>query len=66
MAQIAVFEHPLNDFSSMNPKIYEGIIKPKVLDLIKEHVQSMFNEMEASFVKIQTNISLMKDNKSET
>ena len=26
----------------------------------------MFNEMEGSFVKIQTIISLMKDNKSET
>ena len=66
MVQIAVFEHPLNNFSTMDPKIYEGIIKPKVLDMIKEYVQTMFNEMEGSFMKIQTNISLMKENKSET
>jgi hypothetical protein len=66
MVQIAVFEHPLNNFETMDPKIYKGIIKPKVLDMIKDYVQVMFNEMEGSFMKIQTNISLMKENKSET
>ena len=66
MVQIAVFEHPLNNFEAMDPKIYDGIVKPKVLNMIREYVQTMFNEMEGSFMKIQTNISLMKENKSET
>ena len=34
MIQIAVFEHPMNDFEGMDEKIYQGMIMPKVKDII--------------------------------
>ena len=49
----------------MDPKIYEGIIKPKVIDLIKEYVQNMFQDMEKSFILIQTIISEMREHKAD-
>jgi hypothetical protein len=42
MIYIALVEHPLNDFSSMDQRIFEGIIKPKVLEMIKNDVQGLF------------------------
>ncbi len=38
MIQIAVFEHPMNNLESIDEKIYQGIIKPKVIDLVKDYV----------------------------
>jgi hypothetical protein len=42
MKYIALVEHPLNDFNSMDERIFQGIIKPQVLDMIKNDVQGLF------------------------
>jgi hypothetical protein len=46
MLYIAIVEHPLNDFESMDQKIFLGIIKPQVIDYIKDDVQMVFGELE--------------------
>ena len=38
MVYIAIVEHPMNDFDSMDPKIFHGIIRPQVIDYIKNDV----------------------------
>lgn len=65
MIQIAVFEHPMNDFESMDEKIYKGLVKPSVIDTVKDYVQIMFAEMEETFVEIQLIIAGMKENKAD-
>jgi hypothetical protein len=52
MIYIAVIEHPLNDFENMDPGIFEGIIKPKVIDAIKNDIQLSFGDVEQSFCDI--------------
>jgi hypothetical protein len=49
MVYISVIEHPFNDFESMDPKIFDGIIKPKVIDSIKNDIQVSFGDVEQSF-----------------
>ena len=46
MIYITVIEHPLNDFKSMDPKIFDGILKPKVIDAIKNDIQVCFGDVE--------------------
>ena len=65
MTYIALVEHPLNNFTSMDQRIFEGIIKPKVLDMIKNDVQGLFEEIEQNLQSVATSTQQMKANKSE-
>ena len=56
MTYIALVEHPLNDFNSMDQRIFEGIIKPKVLKMIKNDVQGLFEQIEQN---LQSEASLI-------
>ena len=65
MIQIALFEHPMNDFAGMDQKIYEGLIKDKVINHIRDYVENMFGELEGYFVDIGNMLTEMKENKSD-
>lgn len=56
MNYIALVEHPLNDFTSMDQRIFEGITKPKVLEMIKNDVQGLFEEIEQNLQKVASTI----------
>jgi len=64
MIYIAVVEHPLNDFKSMDPRIFLGIIKPMVIDPIKNDVQTIFGEIEQNLQLLSTIVTQMRENKS--
>lgn len=65
MIYIAVIEHPLNDFDAMDPKIFDGIIKPKVIDQIKNEIQMSFGEVEQSFQIVQDLLIQMKQSSQD-
>jgi len=50
----------------MDPKIYEGFIKPQVIEFVKDHVEQIFAEMEGLFVEISNCVGAMKDNKTDS
>lgn len=49
MMFIAVIEHPMNDFTSVDPAIYDNFMKPNVIDVVRKEVQQSFVDVEQSF-----------------
>lgn len=66
MLYIAIVEHPLNDFESMDQKILNGIIKPQVIDYIKYDVQMVFGELEQNMQSVFDLLVQLKSNKANT
>lgn len=66
MLYISIVEHPLNDFESMDQKIFNGIIKPQVIDYIKNDVQMVFGELEQNMQSVFDLLVQLKSNKANT
>mmetsp|Transcript_6794 Transcript_6794/g.11430 ORF Transcript_6794/g.11430 Transcript_6794/m.11430 type:complete len:250 (+) Transcript_6794:206-955(+) len=59
---IAVIEHPLNNFEAMDQNLIDEVIKPNVIEAIKDDIQEIFLSIEQLFQKIQKLLDLMRQN----
>jgi len=46
-----IVEHPKNNYAEMDTRIYEEIIRPEVINFLKDKIEPQFNTVEEALTK---------------